>query len=43
MADWNGHLDSLHFLSVADMRSAVGVGGACDACFTGKYPLEIDW
>ena len=31
--------DSLAFISLADLRDAVGVGDACcDACLTGEYP-----
>jgi len=37
------HCDSLHFLSYAGMMEAVGrKDGYCAACFTGKYPLEVN-
>jgi len=35
--------DSLHFLSLESMMEAIGrQEGYCNACFTGRYPLEID-
>ncbi|HEY3310659.1 MAG TPA: amidophosphoribosyltransferase [Anaerolineales bacterium] len=35
--------DSLNFLSIEGMMRAVGrKGGYCQACFTGKYPLDVD-
>lgn len=35
--------DSLYFLSHEGMMRAVGRnGGYCSACFTGRYPLEVD-
>jgi amidophosphoribosyltransferase len=35
--------DSLHFLSLDGMMRAIGKPqGYCNACFTGKYPIEID-
>ena len=34
--------DSLAFLSLADLRRAVGVAeGCCDACLTGTYPAPV--
>jgi amidophosphoribosyltransferase len=34
--------DSLHFLSLKGMMSAIGrAEGYCNACYTGKYPIEI--
>lgn len=36
--------DSLHFLSLEGMMRAIGRNtGYCNACFTGVYPLEIDF
>jgi amidophosphoribosyltransferase len=36
--------DSLHFLSLEGMMRAIGrQAGYCNACFTGVYPLEIDF
>jgi amidophosphoribosyltransferase len=36
--------DSLHFLSLEGMMRAVGrTEGYCNACFTGLYPIEIDF
>jgi amidophosphoribosyltransferase len=36
--------DTLHFLSLEGMMRAVGrAEGYCNACFTGLYPLEIDY
>jgi amidophosphoribosyltransferase len=36
--------DSLHFLSLEGMMRAVGRNeGYCNACFTGLYPIEIDF
>jgi amidophosphoribosyltransferase len=34
-------VDSLHYLSLAGVYEAVGVGreAHCDACFSGEYPL----
>jgi amidophosphoribosyltransferase len=35
--------DSLHYLSLESMMRAVGrEEGYCQACFTGKYPLEVN-
>lgn len=35
--------DSLSYLSLEGMMNAVGAsGGYCQACFTGKYPFEVD-
>ena len=35
--------DSLTYLSVDGMMRAVGRGdGFCQACFTGKYPVQVD-
>ncbi|MBN2386204.1 MAG: amidophosphoribosyltransferase [Anaerolineales bacterium] len=35
--------DSLHYLSLEGMMHAVGrQDGYCQACFTGRYPLEVD-
>lgn len=35
--------DSLHYLSLEGMMQAVGrTDGYCQACFTGKYPLEVN-
>lgn len=34
--------DSLGYLSVEGLREAVGGGGICDACFTGKYPIPVE-
>ena len=33
--------DSLGFLSVEGLHAAVQVAGACDACFSGEYPIRI--
>jgi amidophosphoribosyltransferase len=34
--------DSIGYLSRADMHAAVGLQhGACDACFSGEYPVQI--
>jgi amidophosphoribosyltransferase len=34
--------DSLHYLSLEGMMKAIGrTEGYCNACFTGKYPLDI--
>jgi amidophosphoribosyltransferase len=36
--------DSLHYLSLEGMMRAIGRDeGYCNACFTGNYPLEIDF
>jgi amidophosphoribosyltransferase len=36
-------IDSLHFLSLAGMMKAIGrSSGYCNACFTGKYPIDIN-
>jgi amidophosphoribosyltransferase len=32
--------DSVEFLTVEEMLSAIGISTLCHACFTGKYPLE---
>ncbi len=35
--------DSLHYLSLEGMMRAVGrEDGYCQACFTGKYPLDVN-
>jgi amidophosphoribosyltransferase len=35
--------DSLQYLSLDGMMRAVGrKEGYCQACFTGKYPLDVD-
>lgn len=36
-------VDSLAYLSLANLRAAIGAPGAgfCDACFTGNYPVTI--
>ena len=34
--------DSLHYLSLEAMMKAIGSdSGYCNACFTGKYPLDV--
>ena len=36
--------DSLHYLSLEGMMKAVGrEGGYCNACFTGVYPIDVDF
>ena len=36
-------VDSLHFLSLEGMMDAIGSSsGYCNACFTGKYPFDLD-
>ncbi len=41
MRDFIG-CDSLAFISLADLRDAVGLAeGCCDACLTGEYPAPI--
>ncbi len=36
--------DSLHYLSQDGMMRAIGKSqGYCQACFTGRYPLEVDF
>jgi amidophosphoribosyltransferase len=35
-------VDSLHFLSLEKMMTAIGSGGYCNACFTGHYPFPLD-
>lgn len=36
--------DSLYYLSLEGMRQAVGyTEGYCEACFTGEYPVPVDW
>lgn len=37
-------VDSICFLTVPDLRQAIGVpgGGFCDACMTNDYPTEVD-
>ncbi len=36
--------DSLYYLSREGMRQAVGyTEGYCEACFTGEYPVPVDW
>jgi amidophosphoribosyltransferase len=36
--------DSLHYLSLEGMMRAVGrQDGYCQACFTGKYPVNVDF
>ncbi len=35
---------SLYYLSVEGMRRAIGYQeGYCEACFTGEYPLPVNW
>lgn len=36
--------DSIGYLSIPGMHAAVhqGEGGYCDACFSGRYPIEVD-
>jgi amidophosphoribosyltransferase len=38
------HADSLHYLSIEGMLNAIGLppDGFCGACFTGKYPIDIE-
>ena len=33
--------DTVGYLSIEGMHAAVGQGGFCDACFTGKYPVAF--
>lgn len=33
--------DSLHYLSLEGMMRAIGHEGYCNACFTGRYPIDI--
>jgi len=41
ICEWVG-ADSLHFLSLEGMMHAVGRSeGYCNACFTGRYPLDV--
>ncbi len=35
--------DSVQFLTVDEMISAVGISTLCHACFTGRYPLEDNY
>jgi amidophosphoribosyltransferase len=36
--------DSLHYLSLEGMLKAIGRShGYCNACFTGVYPIEVDF
>lgn len=36
--------DTLHYLSLSGMMSAIGrTGGYCQACFTGDYPLKVNF
>lgn len=35
--------DSLYFLSLEGLKEASGDGGFCDHCFTGKYPIEVNY
>ena len=36
--------DSLHYLSLEGMMSAIGRSeGYCDACYTGDYPLQVNF
>jgi amidophosphoribosyltransferase len=36
--------DTLHYLSLEGMMAAVGrTGGYCTACFTGEYPIAVDF
>jgi amidophosphoribosyltransferase len=35
------HVDSIGFLSTGKLASVVG-SGACQACFTGKYPVPVE-
>jgi amidophosphoribosyltransferase len=44
VAEMNGYLDSdsLEFISLANLRAAIGVEDeCCDACLTGRYPAPI--
>jgi amidophosphoribosyltransferase len=35
--------DSLHYLSLGGMMRAIGCEeGYCNACFTGRYPIEVN-
>ncbi|HJK91727.1 MAG TPA: amidophosphoribosyltransferase [Polyangiaceae bacterium LLY-WYZ-15_(1-7)] len=34
--------DSLGYLSIEGLRSAVGGDGYCDACFSGEYPVPVE-
>jgi amidophosphoribosyltransferase len=33
--------DSLDFLTLEHLRSAIGTQGGCDACLTGEYPAAV--
>ena len=33
--------DSLGYMEVSKLKNMVGDLGYCDACFTGKYPMEV--
>ena len=35
--------DTLGYLSAEGMHSVANGNNACDACFTGSYPLEFPW
>ncbi|MEK6726623.1 MAG: amidophosphoribosyltransferase [Deltaproteobacteria bacterium] len=35
--------DTLGYLSIEGMHSVANDNSACDACFTGSYPLEFPW
>jgi amidophosphoribosyltransferase len=36
--------DTLHYLSLSGMMSAIGrTEGYCQACFTGDYPLDVNF
>lgn len=35
-------VDSLAWLSLEGLRRAIGTGGLCEACFSGRYPISID-
>ncbi len=41
---WLG-VDSIHYLSLEGLQRAVGSRGdsLCMACFSGEYPVEVDW
>lgn len=34
--------DSLAWLSLEGFHEAIGTGGLCDACFTGRYPVSLE-
>jgi amidophosphoribosyltransferase len=35
--------DTLGYLSIEGMLSVAETGGFCDACFSGRYPVEFPW